>query len=151
MNCVQLIGRLTSDPVLRYTREENKPVCRFTLAVPRVYTQNVDADYIRVVVFGKQAENVDRYLAKGRKAAVEGRIETGSYKDRDGKTIYTTVVIAARVEFLGGGDKAKEAAPSGENFTPQEAGQSAEQAAYQTEMPIGMPDAFQSVEENIPF
>ena len=146
MNCVQLIGRLTSDPDLRYTREDNKPVCRFTLAVPRVYKQNGDADYIRVVVFGKQAENVDRYLAKGRQAAVDGRIETGSYKDRDGKTVYTTDVIAARVEFLGSGDRAKEAA--------QEAGQGtgpATPTGYQTEMPVGMPDAFQSVEENIPF
>ena len=142
MNCVQLIGRLTGDPVLRYTCEENKPVCRFTLAVPRVY-KNGEADYIRVVVFGKQAENVDRYLAKGRQAAVDGRIETGSYKDRDGKTIYTTDIIAARVEFIGGGDRAKEAA--------QDAGQSASPTGYQTEMPVGMPDAFQSVEENIPF
>lgn len=60
------------------------------------------ADFIRIVVWGKQAENCGRYLYKGKQVAVNGRIQTGSYKDKDGKTVYTTDVIANNVEFLGG-------------------------------------------------
>lgn len=100
MNNVVLIGRLTKDPELAYGGQNSDiAVCRFTLAVDRP-TQDKAADFIRIVVFRKQAENAKQYLAKGRQCAVEGRIQTGSYKDREGKTVYTTDVVANRVEFL---------------------------------------------------
>ena len=100
MNNVVLIGRLTKDPELAYGGQNSDiAVCRFTLAVDRP-TQDKATDFIRIVVFRKQAENAKQYLAKGRQCAVEGRIQTGSYKDREGKTVYTTDVVANRVEFL---------------------------------------------------
>ena len=100
MNNVVLVGRLTKDPELAYGGQNSDiAVCRFTLAVDRP-TQDKAADFIRIVVFRKQAENAKQYLAKGRQCAVEGRIQTGRYKDREGKTVYTTDVVANRVEFL---------------------------------------------------
>ena len=105
MNSVVLIGRLARDPELSYTPNTQTAVTRFTLAVDRPRRQGEDqgADFIRVTVFGRQAETCDRYLSKGRQAAVLGRIQTGSYKNREGVTVYTTDIIADRVEFLGGG------------------------------------------------
>ena len=104
MNSVVLIGRLCADPELSYTPNTQTAVCRFTLAVDRPKRQGEDqgADFIRITVWGKQAENCDRYISKGRQVAVMGRIQTGSYKDRNGETVYTTDVVADRVEFLGG-------------------------------------------------
>lgn len=100
MNTVQLIGNLTRDPELRYTGGSQTPVCRFTLAVNRLVNGEKKADFPQVVVFGKQAENCEKYLAKGRKVAVEGRIQTGSYEKENGDKVYTTDVVANRVEFL---------------------------------------------------
>lgn len=96
MNSVVLIGRLTDKPEVSYTQSQ-KAVCRVTLAVDR---PTEGADFIRVQVWDRQAENMGRYLHKGSKVAVLGRIQTGSYKDREGKTVYTTDVVASRVEFL---------------------------------------------------
>ena len=105
MNQVILIGRLTRDPELSYTPNTQSAMCRFTIAVDRPRRQGEDAgaDFIRITVWGRQAETCDRYLAKGRQVAVQGRIQTGSYKNREGVTVYTTDVVADRVEFLGGG------------------------------------------------
>lgn len=103
MNSVILIGRLARDPELSYTPQQTA-VTHFTLAVDRMKKED-GADFIRVTVFGKQAENCDRYLRKGRQVAAHGRIQTGSYKNKDGVTVYTTDVIADRVEFLGGGQE----------------------------------------------
>ena len=103
MNRVILIGRLTRDPELSYTPNTQSAVCRFTIAVdrPRKDGQDQGADFIRITVWSRQAETCDRYLSKGRQVAVQGRIQTGSYKDRNGQTVYTTDVVADRVEFLG--------------------------------------------------
>ena len=103
MNSVVLIGRLTRDPELSYTPNTQTAACRFTIAVdrPRKDGQDQGADFIRITVWGRQAETCDRYLSKGRQVAVHGRIQTGSYKNRDGETVYTTDVVADRVEFLG--------------------------------------------------
>ncbi len=101
MNVVVLIGRLTRDPELRYTQNQDA-VCTFTLAVDNPYSKDSKADFIRITVFGKQAENCSRYLAKGSQAGVEGRIRTGSYQNKNGDTVYTTDVYANRVQFLGG-------------------------------------------------
>ena len=102
MNNVILIGRLTKDPELRYTSNTQTAVSRFTLAIDRPVAsgQERQADFIRITVFGKQAEAVDRYLKKGSQAAISGRIQTGSYDGKDGKKVYTTDVVANSVEFL---------------------------------------------------
>lgn len=101
MNSVVLIGRLVKDPVIKFTKD-NKKVARFTLAINRPVGKDKEeqTDFPRIVVFGKQAENCEKYLSKGKLAGVEGRIQTGSYKNEDNVTIYTTDIIASRVEFL---------------------------------------------------
>ena len=104
MNNVTLIGRTTREVELRYTTSQTA-VARFSLAVERpVKDGEKKADFPNIIVFGKQAENCEKYLAKGRKVAVQGRLQTGSYEDKDGKRVYTTDVIAERVEFLEWGD-----------------------------------------------
>ena len=101
MNNVTLIGRLTRDP--ERTDRSNTIICNFSIAVDR---PKEGADFIRITVFGKQAENCSQYLAKGRQVAVQGHIQTGSYQ-KDGKTIYTTDVIGDHVKFLGSANTEK--------------------------------------------
>lgn len=111
MNQVILIGNLTKDPEVRYAPGTQMAICTFTLALNRGKDKDGNdkgADFPRVTVFGKQAENCERFLAKGRKVAIQGKISTGSYKNKEGATVYTTDVIAERVEFLEWGDKAKD-------------------------------------------
>lgn len=111
MNSVELIGRLTRNP------ENNKGVVSFTLAIDRPSKDGEEkrTDYPRVTVFGMQGETVMKYLRKGRMTAVQGRIQTGSYTNRDGVTVYTTDVVANRVEFLDWGES-KPAAPNRSAF-----------------------------------
>lgn len=108
MNSVELIGRTTKDPDIRYTSSQ-MCVASFTLAVDRDGRKDENGekqtDFPRVKVFGKQAENVERYVKKGKLIAVQGSIQTGSYQDRNGSTVYTTEVVANRVEFLDHGEK----------------------------------------------
>lgn len=102
MNKVFLIGRLTRDPELRYTGN-NTPVASFTLAVNRTYTSQSgerEADFINIVVWRKQAENIKNYLFQGSQVAVDGRIQTRSYDDNNGQKRYVTEVVADNVEFL---------------------------------------------------
>ena len=101
MNKVILIGRLTRDPELRHT-PQGTAVCQITVAVNRRGAQpgQQDADFINVSVWGVQAENVARYMAKGRQVAVEGRIQTRNYDDKDGKKVYVTEVFVSNVTFL---------------------------------------------------
>lgn len=114
MNHVVLIGRLTKDPELRYTANTQMAVATFTLAINRPHKQDgkKEADFPQITVFGSKAENCEKYLEKGRLVGIQGRIQTGSYKDKDGRTVYTTGIIADHVEFLEWGEK-KEDAPSG--------------------------------------
>ena len=100
MNSVQLIGRLTRDPEIRYT-DGGASIARFGLAVDRRFKQEngADADFIKIVSFGKTAEFIEKYFHKGMKIALNGRIQTGSYTDKDGKKVYTTDVVAENVEF----------------------------------------------------
>ena len=107
MNNVILIGRLTKDPELSYTQSQTA-LCKFTIAVDRQSKEEKTADFIRIVVWGKQAENCGRYLYKGKQVAVNGRIQTGSHKDKSGNTVYTTDVIANNVEFLGSKSEGRE-------------------------------------------
>ena len=100
MNSVQLIGRLTRDPEIRYT-DGGASIARFGLAVDRRFKQEngADADFINIVSFGKTAEFIEKYFHKGMKVALNGRIQTGSYTDKDGKKVYTTDIVAENVEF----------------------------------------------------
>ena len=103
MNKVVLIGRLTRDPELRYTGS-NIPVATFSLAVNRPFSNQQgerEADFINIVVWRKQAENVKNYLTQGSQVAVEGRIQTRTYDDNNGQKRYITEVVADNVEFLG--------------------------------------------------
>lgn len=104
MNKIILIGRLTKDPDLRYT-QNGKAVCSFTLAVDRPYTnqEEKEADFINIVAWNKSGENAAKYLAKGRQAAVEGRLQIRTYDGEDGKKRWVTEVVADRVEFIGSG------------------------------------------------
>lgn len=103
MNRAFLVGHLTKDPELRYSGN-NLPVASFTVAINRTYTSQGgerEADYINVVVWRKQAENVKKYLNKGSLVGVEGRIQTRSYDNQEGKKVYVTEVVADNVQFLG--------------------------------------------------
>ena len=107
MNKVILIGRLTKDVDLKYT-QEGKAVANFTLAVNRPFKNQQgerEADFIRIVVWGKQAENCANYIGKGRLVAVEGRLQIRSYEGQDGQRKYITEVVAETVKFL---DRPKE-------------------------------------------
>lgn len=109
MNKFMAIGRLVRDPELRYT-PANKAVCTFTLAIDRQMRRDKKeqaeangwptADFPRVNVWGQTAEHCNKYLRKGSQCAVVGSIQTGSYQDKDGKTVYTTDILANSVEFL---------------------------------------------------
>ena len=98
MNSVMLIGRLTRDPDVRY--KDDMAVARFTVAVDRP-TKDKTSDFPSVIAFGKTAEIVEKYLAKGSQVGISGRIQTGNYTNKDGVKVYTTDVVAERVEFLG--------------------------------------------------
>ena len=108
MNQVTLIGRLTKDPEVRHSGEIT--FARFSLAIDRPPKKDgtKETDFPNIVVFGRQAENCEKYITKGRLVAVEGRLQTGSYTNKEGRKVYTTEVIANRVEFLEWGDKPKE-------------------------------------------
>ena len=103
MNKVILMGRLTKDPEVRYSQGENATaVARYTLAVDRQFKRDGDqsADFINCIAFGKRGEFAEKYLRKGTKIAVVGRIQTGSYTNKDGQKVYTTDVIVDEHEFV---------------------------------------------------
>lgn len=121
-NSVIIIGNLVRDPEVRYTQDQ-MAIANLTVAVERPPKKDgtKEVDYPRVVVFGKQAENCGKYLTKGKKVCVEGRIQTGSYEKSDGTKVYTTDIMANRIEFLtpqnasgGGTSKPQNNAPTGE-------------------------------------
>ena len=102
MNKVILMGRLTRDPEVRYTQSDNaSAVARFSLAVDRRFKKDGEqtADLISCVAFGKTGEFIEKYGHKGTKFVVEGRIQTGSYTNKDGQKVYTTDVVVEQVEF----------------------------------------------------
>ena len=101
MNKVILIGRLTRDPELRYT-PQGTAVCQITIAVNRrgVQPGQQDVDFINVSIWSAQAENVAKYMTKGRQMAIEGRIQTRNYDDKDGKKVYVTEILASNISFL---------------------------------------------------
>lgn len=133
MNSVVLIGRLTREPEVSYTSGTQMAVAKFTLAIDRPVKAGAEkqTDFPRIVVFGKQAENCEKYLAKGRLVGVQGRLQTGSYQNKEGATVYTTDVVADRVQFLEWCDKP----------------QTSQNAPLQAEAP----DGFEAIDEDVPF
>lgn len=97
MNNVSLVGRLAKDPEVRYT-QDNLAIARFTLAVSRRKAN--EADFLNITAFGKTAEFVEKYFHKGMRMGLNGRIQTGSYTNQEGKKVYTTEVVADNVEFV---------------------------------------------------
>lgn len=125
MNKVILMGRLTRDPDVRYSAGENSTaVARYTLAVDRRFHRDGDAtaDFIGCVAFGRQAEFAEKYLRQGTKIAITGRIQTGSYTNREGQKVYTTDVVVEEQEFAesknAGGNNGGYSAPQHNNLAP---------------------------------
>ena len=111
MNKVILMGRLTRDPELKYsTGERQMAIARYTLAVARkVKTNDTEADFINCIAFGKSAEFVEKYFRQGQRVLIEGRLQTGSYTNKEGQKVYTTDIVVETQEFADGknGDTAK--------------------------------------------
>ena len=124
MNKVVLMGRLTRDPEVRYSQGENAlAIARYTLAVDRRFKRDGEqtADFINCVVFGKSAEFTERYFRQGMRVVVCGRIQTGSYTNRDGVKVYTTEVVVEEQEFA----KSKASSDSYAASHPQQSAPSA--------------------------
>jgi single-strand DNA-binding protein len=121
------IGRLIADPEVRYASESQKAIAKFKIAIDDGYGDKKSTDFIPITCFGKTAENVERFLSKGKMCGVSGKIKTGSYTNKEGVKIYTTDVLAERVEFL----------------SPKESGAT---------QPDGVPEGFEAVDDDsIPF
>ena len=117
MNKVILMGRLTRDPEVRYSAGENAlAIARYTLAVDRRFRRDGEAtaDFISCVAFGRQGEFGEKYLHQGTKIAITGRIQTGSYTNKDGQKVYTTDVIIEEQEFA----ESKSASDNAGGFAP---------------------------------
>lgn len=127
INICILTGRLTKDPIVRWTND--MAIATFTMAIDRPPKKDgtKDTDFPRITVFGRQAENCEKFIGKGSLIGIQGRIQTGSYTNKNGDKVYTTDVIADRVEFL---EWAKDKEPK---------------------QPDQQQFGFQPVEENIPF
>ena len=146
MNKVILMGRLTRDPEVRYSQGDNSmAIARYTLAVDRRFNRNGDdqsADFISCVAFGRSGEFAEKYFRKGTKICIEGRIQTGSYTNKEGQKVYTTEVVVENQEFA----ESKNAQGAGaDNYDP---GSSAP-------APEGAGDGFMNIpdgiEEELPF
>ena len=131
MNSVQLIGRLTKVPEVRYTSGSQMAVATFNLAISRPTKKDgrEEVDFPRCTAFGKTAETIEKYLTKGDQVGIEGRIQTGSYEDRNGNTVYTTDVIVNRITFCQKGREEKQERP------PQQEA----------------PNGFEALDEEVPF
>ena len=115
------MGRLTRDPEVRYSQGENSTaIARYTLAVDRRFRRNNDgeqsADFIGCVAFGRSAEFAEKYFRQGLKVIVTGRIQTGSYTNKEGQKVYTTDVVVEECEFA----ESKNAAGDNSGFTPSD-------------------------------
>ena len=119
MNKAMVSGRLTRDPDLRYSNgaSEQLAIARFTVAVnrPKKNGEEQRADFISCVAFGRTAELIDKYSSKGSRILVEGRIQTGSYKNREGQTVYTTDMCVEKAEFLDHKENARQEQENSQN------------------------------------
>lgn len=145
MNSVVLIGRLTGDPEMRYIASSQTAVAQFSVAVDRPFSKDKEkiTDFFRIVVFGKPAENCEKFLAKGRLVGVQGRLQNNNYTTQSGEKRYTTEVVAERVEFLEWGDKKPSGGSGGGDFERH------------SEPSSRLPEGFQALEDDddddIPF
>lgn len=116
MNKVELVGRLTRDPEVRYTQGENaSAIARFSVAVNRRFKNNegnYDADFINCVAFGRSGEFIEKYFKKGMAIGISGRIQTGNYTNKDGVKVYTTDVVVEEAEFVESKNNGGSSAPS---------------------------------------
>ncbi len=151
MNKVILMGRLTRDPEIRYSQgEQATEIARYTIAVDRRVRRDSDgqtADFINCVAFGRQAEFAEKYLHKGTKIALTGRIQTGSYTNRDGNKVYTTDVIVEEQEFA----ESKAAAADYSQNSQQSAGFPGPSAAKPAQDMGGFINIPDGIEEELPF
>ena len=128
MNNVILIGFLCADPELKYIASSGQANCTFTLAVDKNLSKDKKAemeqqgkptaDFPRITVWGKMAENCANYLSKGSQVAVQGSIQTGSYTNQDGSIVYTTDVVASNVEFLSTANRQSQGQVQGQKQDP---------------------------------
>lgn len=156
MNKAILMGRLTRNPDIRYTQGE-KPVCiaRYTLAVDRRFKRDgeQEADFISCVAFGRQAEFAEKYLQKGTKVVISGRIQTGSYTNREGARIYTTDIVVEEQDFAeskataAGSNPESRAAAAGSEAPKQKE----ETAANQPPLQDGFMTIPEGIEDEPPF
>ena len=154
MNKVILMGRLTRDPEIRYSQGENSTaVARFTFAVDRRFKRDganeQTADFISCVAFGRTAEFMERYTRQGTKLVVEGRIQTGSYTNKDGNRVYTTDVVVENTEFA-----ESKASDSSSSFAGNHGG--FEQSSARPEPTSAIGDGFMNIpdgveDEGLPF
>ena len=153
MNKVVLMGRLTRDPEVRYSQgEKATAVARFSLAVPRRFKRegDTDADFINCVAFGRQAEFAEKYFRQGMRICISGRIQTGSYVNRDGVKVYTTDVVIEEQDFCESKNASQQAmgqADGGYQPAPAYSGRPAPSAASGDGF-MTIPDG---LEEELPF
>lgn len=154
MNKAILMGRLTRDPEVRYTQGDNQmAIARYTLAVDRRFNRGNDentADFIPCVAFGKAGEFAEKYFRKGTKIAVTGRIQTGSYTNKDGVKVYTTEVIVDEQEFAESKNSSSEGGYGNNNYGGGFGGGGSQPAA-----PMAAGDGFMNIpdgiDEELPF
>ena len=144
MNKVVLMGRLTRDPEVRYSQGENAlAIARYTLAVDRRFKRDgeASADFISCVVFGKSAEFTEKYFRQGMRITISGRIQTGSYTNKEGVKVYTTEVVVEEQEFAE--SKAASESNGGFQSTPAPAAGAAPSDGF-----MNIPDG---IDEELPF
>ncbi len=147
MNKVILMGRPTRDPEVRYSQTqsgEQMAIARYTLAVDRRYKRDGEqtADFISCVAFGKSAEFAEKYLKQGTKIVISGRIQTGSYTNKDGNKVYTTDVVVEEQEFAESKAASGQSAPSGAPNPANAAGPAS---------PNGFMNIPEGIEDDLPF
>lgn len=146
MNKVILMGRLTRDPEVRYSQgEQATAIARYTLAVDRRFKRDADqqtADFIGCVAFGRLGEFAEKYLRKGTKVVVTGRIQTGSYTNKDGQKVYTTDVVVEECEFA-----ESKSASNGDNSGPAPSSRPSPSSAMSDGF-MNIPDG---IDEELPF
>ena len=144
MNKVVLVGRLTRDPEVRYSQGDNATaVARYTLAVDRRFRRDGEptADFIPCVIFGRSAEFAEKYFHQGMRVSISGRIQTGSYTNRDGNKVYTTDVVVEDQEFA---ESKAASQANGNNYTPARP----EPSAASGDGFMNIPDG---IDEELPF
>ena len=147
MNKVILMGRLTRDPEVRYSQGDNATaVARYSLAVDRRFRRDNEptADFINCVAFGRAAEFAERYLRQGTKIAITGRIQTGSYTNRDGVKVYTTDIVVEEQEFA-------ESKAAGGASTPSNNYQASPAPSPSSDIGDGFMNIPDGIDEELPF